>query len=197
MDLDKDGNAYIGASFKDSISISGTLCRPEGLNDFLVVKYSKDGDPQWIKTVPSNVKTINAISVLDQDNLTIVSSAGKNPALDAFPYIRKGNPTSMVATLGNLPTGTNTIPAIMDEGYFLLYPNPNNGKFRLEIQNINTIGDNTELQVLNMMGRSIYSTRHLKMQKPNEIDLSGLPKGIYFLQLNTGTKTYTTKMVVN
>jgi len=197
LDLDKNGNVYVGGSFKDSISISDNLYKPEGSFDFFVAKYTNEGDFQWIKTIPSDTKIINALNVLDNDNLTIAGAPDKHTTLGTFPYIKNGNSTAFVATLGDLPTGTNNISSFMEKGNIHLYPNPNHGKFHIDFKNLETVSQTSELQILNMMGQSVYSTRILKLQMSNELDLSGAPKGIYFLKVHMGGKIYTKKIVIN
>ncbi len=103
LDLDKTGNIYVGGHFRDSISIAGTIYIPDGLNDFFVARYSNNGGFQWIKTIPADVRPINAISVFNDNILTLGGSSGKNSTLGNFDIIRKGGSSCIIATLGNLP----------------------------------------------------------------------------------------------
>jgi len=102
LDLDKAGNIYVGGQFKDKISFEGNEFVPSGLNDFFTIKVSNNGTFQWIKTIPSDVGTINSLSVFDNDILSLVGSAEKNPTLGNAPLVIKGGSNCIVATLGNL-----------------------------------------------------------------------------------------------
>ncbi len=105
LDLDKNGNIYVGGHFIDKISIEGTEYMPEGYTDFFALKYASNGDFQWIKTIPSDATKsgfINSLSVFDENILTIVGNAGKNPTLGSTPINFKGGSNCIIATLGNL-----------------------------------------------------------------------------------------------
>ena len=52
------------------------------------------------------------------------------------------------------------------------------------------------LDVYDMLGSKVYSTANLQHQLLNEIDLSALQKGIYFMNIYDGDKTYTKKIVL-
>lgn len=103
LDLDKNGNIYMGGHFRDKISIEGNEYAPEGTNDFFISKYSNDGNFQWIKTIPSDGESIiNSLCVLNNDVLSIVGLAGKNPTLGNTTINSKRGVNAIVATLGNL-----------------------------------------------------------------------------------------------
>lgn len=73
-----------------------------------------------------------------------------------------------------------------------IYPNPNNGKF--------TITQSVELnsiEVLNLLGESIYFSLLNNVNTNVEIDLSSATKGIYFIKINAGEKVYVDKVVLN
>ena len=66
---------------------------------------------------------------------------------------------------------------------FKIYPNPNTGEFKIEI-NI-TRQENLELKILNSLGQEVFS-EHLNQFKgiyEKQLDLSEFPVGIYNLQL--------------
>lgn len=102
LDLDKNGNIYIGGHFVDSISIEGTKYIPVGLNDFLIAKYSNAGEFQWKETIPSDIRNITALNVYGDNILSIGGGAGKNSTLGSFNIDRGTGSTCIVATLGNL-----------------------------------------------------------------------------------------------
>ncbi len=102
LDIDKLENVYVGGHFRGIISIDGALFSPEGSNDFFVAKYSDNGTFQWIKTIPSGSNIINAISVYNNDVLTLAGSSGLNTTLGTFPIVKKGGSSSIIATLGEI-----------------------------------------------------------------------------------------------
>jgi hypothetical protein len=75
----------------------------------------------------------------------------------------------------------------------LIYPNPSNGKFYLETKN--TGGDQIELLVMDLTGRIVYESKQA-VPETIEIDLSGQPKGMYFLRIKTEATYYTQKLII-
>ncbi|MCX6266354.1 MAG: T9SS type A sorting domain-containing protein [Bacteroidetes bacterium] len=113
LDLDQNGNVYVGGHFNNKISVEGAEFMPEGTNDYFTIKYSGSGVYQWIKTIPANANIMNALSVFDENIVSLAGAAGKNSTLDGFNINRKGGSDCMVATMAILnpaPTPLN-IPA--------------------------------------------------------------------------------------
>jgi hypothetical protein len=102
LDLDQDGNVYVGGHFNDKISIDGTEYMPEGTNDFFTLKYSDTGVFQWIKTIPANSIIMNSLSIYDEDILSLAGASGINPTLGSFNIVKKGGSDCMVATMAIL-----------------------------------------------------------------------------------------------
>jgi hypothetical protein len=126
LDMDKKGNIYVGGHFKDAIEIKGTTYNPVGTNDFFVTKFNDDGSFQWIKTMPANSAGISALSVYDEDVLTICGKAGKDQMLGSFPIDSKGSSTCIIATLGMLEPMPNTLNVSASDGSeatFSIYTN--------------------------------------------------------------------------
>ena len=67
----------------------------------------------------------------------------------------------------------------------ILFPNPSEGKFYLETSNSGS--DPIELQVMDLTGRIVYESQPAITEK-FEIDLSGQPKGMYFVRVKSGEK---------
>lgn len=76
------------------------------------------------------------------------------------------------------------------EAQISLYPNPTLGKIILTKGNTNP----ADLQIFDTNGKvvAVFRTENFK----SEFDLSGLNKGIYFLQVRTKEKTWNTKLVL-
>ncbi len=102
LDLDGNGNIYVGGHFKDSIEVQGHQFTPQTTNDLYLMKFTNDGDYQWIKTVPTGGYNINCMSVLKENSLTISGIAGQATAFGPFPVVNKGGMISVMATLGDL-----------------------------------------------------------------------------------------------
>jgi hypothetical protein len=136
LDLDKNGNVYVGGHFKDRIKIEGTEYTPEGTNDFFIAKFSNEGSHRWIKTIPANSDIISAISTNDENIISAAGLAGINSVLGSFPIERKGGSASIVATLGTLHLNNHFVPVWY----------PGNGMDHMNLYALTATLDGTALQ---------------------------------------------------
>jgi len=75
---------------------------------------------------------------------------------------------------------------------FILYPNPSNGNFIFKSND-----KIKSIEVTNMLEEIIYHTTSVNAQIVNEINLSGSPKGIYFVKVDNGEQVHIEKVVLN
>lgn len=71
---------------------------------------------------------------------------------------------------------------------FEVYPNPTNG-----IVTINT-PENSTFRITNIIGKEVY--KNVRSNSSNEIDLSAMPKGAYFITLNSEGIITTKKLII-
>jgi hypothetical protein len=99
----------------------------------------------------------------------------------------------VIATDNSSPALTNTRPItisvnscgvgidkLKEEKQFNIYPNPSAEHFTLELQSSRLL-KNTEVQIYDLLGTMIYSNTINSIK--TEIDLSLMPRGVYFLRL--------------
>lgn len=74
-----------------------------------------------------------------------------------------------------------------------VYPNPSNGIFNVELDNVT---DNPQIAVYNVLGQQVYSTKLIN--NTTSINLSSQPKGIYLYRITseTGSPVSTGRLVV-
>jgi hypothetical protein len=91
-------------------------------------------------------------------------------------------------------TGVGTVSDLTGVG---IYPNPTTGKFTVQYKGGFRNGD-VKMTITNVTGQVVYSGSHALSngQMTKELDMSGQAKGVYFVELNTGTETITRKLVV-
>lgn len=102
QDLDENGNIYVGGHFNDAINIDGVEFTPTGTYDNFTAKFDNNGVFKWIKTIPAASIIINSLDVKEEDVLSLGGIAGKDPALGAFSYEKKGGSTAIAGTMGTL-----------------------------------------------------------------------------------------------
>ncbi|MFA6933151.1 MAG: T9SS type A sorting domain-containing protein, partial [Bacteroidales bacterium] len=74
-----------------------------------------------------------------------------------------------------------------------LYPNPTEGKARLEIEGLSS---DVDVLVYDMVGRVIQTHKINKGKKELEIDLSGYAKGVYSIRIMNDSINQTKKLIV-
>ena len=77
-----------------------------------------------------------------------------------------------------------------------VFPNPSTGIFTMQFSS-NKLGDAT-VAVKNMMGQIVYALPQQKniSQLNRQINLSSMPKGIYIVEVNTGTEKTSEKVLI-
>ncbi len=118
-----------------------------------------------------------------------------------FVYVNDAAPAwGWVTQVGAIRLHLN-LPIGIDEknsestSVFSVSPNPNNGQFKL---NINSDQAETyQLNVRNMLGQVVYTDNiSVNGQKVQDLDLSGVEKGVYFVSLNNGSERITKKVII-
>jgi hypothetical protein len=80
-----------------------------------------------------------------------------------------------------------------ESSYFNIYPNPSNGRFRVTIYNPQ--GEKSELEILNVLGQEIYKA-NLENEILNEVDVSDILDGVYFVLIKSGKRNYYSKIII-
>lgn len=78
---------------------------------------------------------------------------------------------------------------------FVVYPNPNNGKFTINFDADTT--NPVEVKVFDLRGREIYSNNYTNQSLFNEtIDLDAIQSAVYLLKVKNGNQSVTKKIVI-
>ena len=79
----------------------------------------------------------------------------------------------------------------------IVYPNPNNGQFTVSIQC--SCEDNCTISIFNILGVRIYELKDLiiKGKSQQNIDLSDVPEGLYWLIFRKSDKGVVKKIVIS
>lgn len=102
----------------------------------------------------------------------------------------KNNSASVVPiAFNNQPEKTKTASYMNAE----ISPNPNNGRFILQLKEVEATGIN-EVFIYNAIGQMIYQSTLSNNQ--TAIDLSAQPKGIYFVKVQSNSKVFSNKVIV-
>jgi hypothetical protein len=131
------------------------------------------GSPPYNNYAWSNGATTSSINVCPPNTTTYTVSV-----FDSHGCITDSTITVIVNTCVGIPGINSSISE------FLLYPNPNNGIFTLEVKS-EEVRTKSALEVYNMLGQQIKT--EVLTNKKTAIDLSSQPNGIYLYRLITET----------
>lgn len=87
-----------------------------------------------------------------------------------------------------------TKPELFRDNSFKIFPNPANNRIILKSDT------NSELkyEFLNLTGQILVSGKILNSEeKPYEINVSGIPKGIYLIRINSESRIFSQKIIIN
>ncbi|HXB10804.1 MAG TPA: T9SS type A sorting domain-containing protein, partial [Bacteroidia bacterium] len=115
----------------------------------------------------------NDILIFGADTLSVPNGGGD-------PYIARWLPCGSQNNEGMDNLQANNLRVV-------LYPNPNNGKFAIEVKSEVPIATgirvNSIVEVYNMLGEKIYSSPFTIYNSPFAIDLSSQSNGIYLYRV--------------
>ena len=77
---------------------------------------------------------------------------------------------------------------------FILYPNPNSGIFHLTLENVQKMNSKSVLNIYNLVGNIIYEKSLTELM--NELDVTFLAKGIYFVQVLRENNSKVKKLIL-
>lgn len=148
----------------------------------------------WFKTNVATgssgwqLATINLtyVNALTPDSLWILfssSSLDKNPKTGSILWLDDASVT--------IASGINDVSG--EESKIDIFPNPSNGNFSVYDRNPNN--ESQTIEIFDLLGEKVYYSPEIKNPK-TEIDLTGLPKGIYFLNQIKGEKIIKIKIVI-
>ena len=195
---DNNGNCYLSGGFQYYPITMDTMTLPLAdtthlaQDNMFVFKFNSNGNVIWGKSFPAGGDDNNAVAVNDCDvyiggdymyspfilgNDTLRLNRGlENPFITMFHF-----PPCEVG----LGIEENTNPESLT-----LYPNPATTTFTIESTN-----KIRSIKVINVIGE-VVSTSSPTGNSKTTIDLSGVAKGIYFVQITDENKTVVNKKIV-
>jgi ligand-binding sensor domain-containing protein len=196
-----------GISSTNSITVNYAMSSKSG--NIAVKGHNNCGDGE-ISTLAVSVNPLPEIPIISIKSDTLTSSAELNQwfengvaivgATNKQFILNKSGNYSVTAyneqgcSISSQPVFINyTDVQLIGSFDFMVYPNPNNGQFTIELSNVKSA---VGVSIFNLLGARVYNseTANLAGQK---INLTGIRKGIYFLKVTDGKDSFTRKIVVN
>ena len=178
-------------------------------------QYSNNSTCSWL-IQPANASSITLSfsafnTELDYDGVIIYDGPDNTaPVLGAFTGTAL--PNSVKSTGGSMFVEFLSDPAVRANGWtanyissvntgmeanrsnenFKIFPNPSNGIFAIN----SSFEGFAELQILDVLGKEVLKTYQI-INGSNQIDASGLDKGIYLIKYKVGEENYFDRLVIN
>ncbi len=162
--------------------------------EVILVNISKPLGDKVVWEVP---ETVQLLDQSDQQLVLVFDKEGPYEILlrsyqaDCYQDFTK---TIVVQPAIETPEVDRTSGNFIEE--FLVYPNPNNGTFKVKI----SLADfsNIEVKIINLVSAETMASRSEKNQKEVLIDyLANLPTGVYLLLLETPKGSQTRKLIID
>lgn len=121
---------------------------------------------------------------------------GETNIIFRFSFISDFSVNEEGVVIDDFQIDATAILAVNDfeEGEFLIYPNPSSEIFN--VRRMNTTGDNMDIRVYDVMGKVIRQQSNIT-DANYKLNMAGVSKGIYFLQVNIENKRLVKKLVLN
>jgi hypothetical protein len=138
-----------------------------------------------------------------RSSLVITSDLGRRndtlwAELSGWKYVRyyvtdkSGNKSKTVER--SIRVLVTSLDEIENSGSLNVYPNPSTGRFNVSTKE--NLTGKTEVLMYNVLGAKVYSEQITMTGNKAEINVTGLPTGIYLLQLTNNGKQYTQRVTV-
>ena len=181
LKTDAEGNFYLCGTFFGSNTFDGIQvnCFVNFSYSFFVSKFDSSGTCQFIKNSDSvthqPTRGFNRIAFSEQGDLYFAGEfRGFTTAIDSFTFTDNYNSINSFISKINRTTLSNASFAFNN---LILYPNPTRDVLFIN----NVVSSNEVVTVFDMTGRVV---KNVFLNAQNQIDVSELKSGVYFLSLN-------------
>ncbi len=166
----------------ENINLGEILCQinplnTEALNNFFCSLPRKKAN--------DNAKITILFSPTDDNHADVIASDAQNALDKNWTLVYFSNASPIPATTGEYECSSNIDDIAIDN--IEIYPNP-----AKDLLNIKTDESNFTIDIYNSIGKLVLSA-----ENQNQISISELPNGTYFLQITTKQGVYNQKVVKN
>ncbi len=178
---DKTNNVYVTGLFEGGITFDSVTSISSGKGVF-ITKYNTNGNVFWAANAASSNPPIGyGIAVDSALNIYVtgITNGAVNFGNTSLPFY--GVTDIFVAKLSNSLAGMNEVTK--GEMKIIAYPNPSKGAFTLFTQNNVNGFRNHEIRLVDIFGRVVFSLKENNSTTEENINVSNLDNGIYFLEV--------------
>ena len=204
ISVDGSGNSCITGYFSSpsmafgttTLTNAGGAAGSGGTNDIYLAQYDASGNVLGAKSVSaSGDDRGNAVAVDGTGSVVITGySASTTITFGTFALTNAGGNDIYTAKLTGITAGIDQVKNAAE--MVSVYPNPNNGVFELEIKDIQS-NVKTEITIIDMLGREVYSASSNLQNSGIKIDLSNQSTGMYYIVVSNNGKQYRGKVTIS
>lgn len=194
--IDLSGNSYITGCFKGELLIDTSSLLSAGGYDVFSAKYNANGNMIWALRAGSTSDDISkSISVNKTGTCNITGYFSDTMHFDTTSVISFGMEDIFIAKIDSINNTTTTISSNASRQIpLMIYPNPSNGYFKIQMGNEQSLKGNISINTI--LGEKIYFKDNVPLNNVT-IDLSYKPNGIYYISIKSDQKTITKKIIIN
>lgn len=200
--VDYQGNLFVSGDFSDSIDFNPTSPGGEIIstsrNNGFLASFTKDGDFRGVHNLASTQDvSVEDVTVNSNGDIFLTGSFSGIADFDflsgAVNLTSAGSKDIFLTWYGNSWVGIANLNKIEKHNIF---PNPNTGSFTIQLEA--RTEDEIQVEVLNILGQSVYQTNPEKAigQFSVSIELKDATSGIYLVRLKVGKAIANQKIIV-
>lgn len=170
-----DGYIHVGGVFDSPLTVGTTTLTGTGNKKSYVAKYDSTGAFIWAGSFSGN-NTTYVTAVIANNNYEIYVYGSQY----CSPGLALGSTTLSSSGMYDVYLAKMNSPAVgiqeteYEQKTIVLYPNPNNGIFKL---NLDIVIEKVELVIFNSLGQLVFSQKLIRGE--NEVITKGLAQGLY------------------
>lgn len=190
---DEEGTAVVQLGSEDYLISGGSnsndqlITSNKGNSDFVLIKLNSSGYLIWEKNYGGKNYDKATSLVLTSDKGCIL--AGNTDSNDGDVSNNKGTFDYWLVKIDNV---LDVEDYLISNSEFNIYPNPNNGNFKLSIDNL-YINNKLEFEITDILGKTLIKGNIENVN--NEIN-TNLSKGIYFFKLKSNNNINVKKILI-
>ena len=187
---DTSGNAYLAGWFKDdTIAFGTTTLTNNGIANIFIAKYDTSGNVIWAKSAGgNNLDYANSVAVNSSGNAYITGTMGSPSITLGSDVLTNAGVWDMFIAKLDATAGIEEI--VNGENNINVYPNPTDGAFTISYGTLQP-----SIYIYNCLGKLVYK-KEKASQGCEQINLSAYSKGIYFIKMQSGEKSYSKKVIL-
>jgi hypothetical protein len=184
FDVDANGSILAGGAHYEEVKIDNAYTfNKKGESDFFLVKYKSDGSISWaIQPSGPNIDVLNDIQVDKQDNSFYIIAAVQSGPVKLGNLTVQGNFSGSPFLAKETTNATGLNDPEKEAFSFNIYPNPASATLYVNTQESEGI-----IRIISITGQVLKTIR--VQQGINQLDISGLSRGLYTITVTTATGT--------